>query len=367
MSIVFRYLAREIGAATLLLLLALLALFSLFDLIRELGDLGKGSYTLPRVLMYVGLSLPGHVVSIFPVAALLGTLFAVSRLSTQSELNVLRSSGLSLTRLAGIATVIGVVFSVFVFVFGELVTPAADDAARKLRVAAANTNVVGQHFRSGFWAKDERAFVNILNVTTDSELLDVRIFEFDPAFKLQTITFARSAKFQGDGVWALKWVERTTFASEVVKIEKFADSTWKSALTPGLLSALRVQPHQMSLVNLYAYVSHQRENKLSTARYELAFWNKLLQPVSVVVMMLLGIPFAIQSSRAGGVGGKLMLGIMIGIAGYFVNQLVAHLTVLNEWPPLAASLFPLCLFFLVAAGLILGKEYAARMRRLVGS
>lgn len=74
MSILFRYLAREIFMATLLLLVALLALFALFDLIRELGELGKGSYSLSRVLTYVTLSQPSHIAVIFPIAALMGTL-----------------------------------------------------------------------------------------------------------------------------------------------------------------------------------------------------------------------------------------------------------------------------------------------------
>lgn len=365
MNILFRYLVQEIAAATMLLLLALLALFGLFDLIRELGDLGKGSYGLMRVLTYVALSLPGHVMVIFPVAALLGTLFAVSRLSTQSELNVMRTSGLSLTKLAGLAAVIGLIFSIIVFVFGEVITPVADEAARKIRIAAVNTNVVGQQFRSGFWVKDDRSFVNILNVTTESELLDMRIFDFDREFRLQSITSARHAKFDRDRQWILSHVQKTTFEQGRARIEKLPEAVWNSAMTPDLISALRIQPQQMSLLNLYAYVGHQRDNKQNSTRYELAFWNKLLQPVSVVVMMLLGLPFAIRSTRLGGVGARLMIGIMIGIGGYFLNQLVAHLTVLNEWPPLLGAVAPLLVLFGVAAALLAQKEYAARWHRLV--
>ena len=50
MTLLFRYLAKEIVLATLLVLTALLALFALFDLIRELGEMGKGSYNLGQIL-----------------------------------------------------------------------------------------------------------------------------------------------------------------------------------------------------------------------------------------------------------------------------------------------------------------------------
>ena len=58
--------------------MALLALFALFDFINEIDSLGKGNYPLATVLLYVALKQPSHVVVIFPVAALMGTLFAVT-------------------------------------------------------------------------------------------------------------------------------------------------------------------------------------------------------------------------------------------------------------------------------------------------
>ena len=42
MNVLRRYLAREIYAATLLVLVAFLMLFAFFDLINELNYLGKG-------------------------------------------------------------------------------------------------------------------------------------------------------------------------------------------------------------------------------------------------------------------------------------------------------------------------------------
>ena len=111
MTILFRYLAKEIFFATLLVLVALLALFGVFDLIRELGDVGKGTYTLGQIVTYVLLSLPSHVYVIFPMAALIGTLFALSRLSSQSELTVMRMSGLSIAKLSLFTAFVGLGFA----------------------------------------------------------------------------------------------------------------------------------------------------------------------------------------------------------------------------------------------------------------
>src|ERR671936_835681 len=73
---------------------ALLALFAFFDLIHELGDVGRGDYTISRALLFVTLHLPSRLYERFPVAALIGTLFAVGQLVANSEYTVMRASGM---------------------------------------------------------------------------------------------------------------------------------------------------------------------------------------------------------------------------------------------------------------------------------
>src|SRR5688572_33201772 len=96
----FRYFAKEILSASFFVLGALLALFAFFDMIRELDDLGRGNYRLTAMLGYVSLLVPSHAYVLLPAAGLIGTLFALARMSENSEITVMRSSGLSLVQLA---------------------------------------------------------------------------------------------------------------------------------------------------------------------------------------------------------------------------------------------------------------------------
>jgi lipopolysaccharide export system permease protein len=370
MSTLFRYLAREIFVSSALLLLALLALFALFDLINELGDLGRGQYSLARVLVYVTLSQPSHVVVIFPLAALLGTLLAISRMSVHSELTVMRASGLSLKRLAGYAVIIGLTFSALMFLFGEFVAPMAEEAAKQVKNAA-TSKVVAKRFRSGFWVKDDLSFMNIQSVTPENELQDIRIYEFDTRHRLVAIRLAKRAVYDaglstnaanGKDQWILSNVETTVFDGARARIERRTTDTWASAMKPDLMAALRVKPYEMSLGNLSSYIDHLRDNKQSSTQYEWAFWSKLFQPAAVIIMMLLAIPFAVNSHRAGGVGAKLLLGVCIGMAFYFLSQLSSHLTVVYNWPPLVSAAAPALLFFVVAVTLLMLKESPLRVR-----
>ena len=150
------------------------------------------------------------------------------------------------------------------------------------------------------------------------------------------------------------------------RIDRLDIAYWNSAMTPELLAVLRVKPDEMSLLNLNSYIEHLRDNKQNSTRYQLAFWAKLFQPLAVIIMMLTAIPFAIQAQRASGVGGKLLLGITIGLGFYFLNQLASHMAVLNDWPPFLTVTIPLLLFLGIAVALLAWKEYATRLPQLIG-
>ena len=73
-----RYVGRDVLFATLTIFAALLSLFAFFDLINELSDVGKDGYTISSAMLYVALHLPSRIYELFPVAALIGTLFAIA-------------------------------------------------------------------------------------------------------------------------------------------------------------------------------------------------------------------------------------------------------------------------------------------------
>jgi lipopolysaccharide export system permease protein len=350
-----RYFTREILASSLLVLAALLALFGFFDLIRELDDLGRGNYRLNSMLAYVALTLPSHAYVLLPAAGLIGTLFAIARMSEHSEITVMRSSGLSLAQLALHVGAAGLVVALATLVFGELVTPFTEEAAKGLRLKATQS-IVAREFRSGFWVKDDRSFVNIQDVTPDTALLNLRIYEFDPAFRLTAISRADKGTYVGPNKWELTNVELTRFEGDRAVLQRIPQATWTSVLTPDILSVLKIVPERMSALNLRAYIEHLRENRQKATRYEIAFWSKFFSPAAAIVMMILAIPFALQSARAGGVGAKIVMGIVIGLAFNFAGRLFSHVGLLNDWPALFSAGAPAAIAALVAAAMLVRAE-----------
>lgn len=358
MRILTRYLAREVALATALVLVALAMLFGFFDLIHELGDLGKGSYRLGNILTYVALNMPANVYSLFPVAALIGTLFALSRLASHSELTVMRVSGLSLAAIARALMVVGSGFVLLTLVFGELITPVAERYAQEMKIRATES-LIGQEFRSGIWVKDEGSFVNVKEVHLngpDARLVDVKIYEFDTANRLRAISLAKRGSYLGANRWRLEDVQQTLFSDAGTTLKRLPELIWKSVLKPDILSVLLVVPEQMSAVNLWTYIQHLRDNAQKSTRYEIAIWTKLVYPMAVLVMMLLAVPFSVTQPRGGGIGARLFIGILVGLGFNLVNRLFSSLGQLNGLSPFVSAWVPTLLFFTLALSMLVWAE-----------
>src|SRR5690606_9488236 len=222
-------------------LVGFLALFAFFDVVNELKDLGRGNYGLREVFLYVLLSLPTHAYELFPIVVLIGTLYVLSHLASNSEYTVMRASGLSPARTAGSLARLGLVFFLATFIIGEWVAPRAEEAAQKVRLRAMGS-LIGDQMSSGLWFKDERSFINVREARQANRLEGVRIYDFDARERLRSATAAAQAEYKGDGVWHLTEVAQTRFSEEGPRVSRYKSLEWRSAVSPDLLDALLVKP-----------------------------------------------------------------------------------------------------------------------------
>jgi lipopolysaccharide export system permease protein len=350
MSILFRYVSREILAASALAALALTGMFSFFDFIHELSENHAETYTPLLASLFVLLNIPGRLNELIPVAVLVGGLFAWNRLALSSEFSVMRTGGLSALRLVAWMVSVGLLVGGLALLLGEYVTPPAERAAQQLKLRA-TSGVVAKEFQTGVWAKDGTTFINIREMRPDASLVDVRLYAFDERFQLRSLRRAESAEWR-DGNWMLRQVTETRLAVGGTQTLRLKDQIWVSAVTPDLLAVLMVSPQRMSMTTLYSYIRHLTQNRQDAQRYLIAFWNKVTYPLAAPVMLLLALAFAYRPPRVGGAGGRMLLGILLGLGFHLANRLTSQFAQLQDWPaPLSAAL-PILAFGLAAGAAI---------------
>jgi lipopolysaccharide export system permease protein len=341
------YIGRTILNHVLMVMAVLLGLFTFVSFIDELQDMGTGRYDLLEVVRFLVLTIPQRIYELFPMAALLGTISGLSTMAVDSELIIMRASGVSLLRITGSVLKVGAVFVVVSVLIGEFVTPTAETMAQRGRAEALRQSVK-QHTDYGLWMRDQTTFISVGEVLPDLSLLNLRIFEFDNDRQLRSAVAAISAKFDEDR-WLLTDVRQSLFEEDgSVRPVHVENAYWNSALTTEILSVFLVKPEQMSAWHLLRYIEHLHENAQETAPYELAFWNKLFQPFATAIMVVLAIPFVFRLQRGGGFGHRLFIGILLGLAFYLISKGFGYVVLVYGIPPIVGAVTPLIAFLMVA-------------------
>lgn len=349
-----RYLAREIYYSIALVFAALLMLYTFMNFIEELSDLGRGAYNLKYLLLFIGLLIPTHIYELFPLAVLIGAVFALVQMASNSELTIYRSSGASLVQMVVALLKIGLPMVLLCIFVGEWIAPASEHFAQKIRLKAQNSQINLKEFRSGVWVKDGQNFVNVRNVLPDATLLNISIYEFDAKRHLTGITLADSASIIGENRWELHTVKQTLFADQGASINNQSSFEWNTAISPNIFNVLLMLPEKMSAYDLFQYSHHLAENHQKTGRYEIAMWNKIVYPVAVWIMLLLALPFAALHRRQSGVSGKIFAGIALGLCFHFIGKLFSSLGAINDWSSFWSATL-ISWLFLVGAMTLLWK------------
>ncbi|MEQ3640561.1 MAG: LPS export ABC transporter permease LptG [Alteromonas sp.] len=346
------YVARTLLGTVTVTLSVLIGLSALIKFVEQLRKIGEGDYDMLVAFLYVILSLPRDLEQFFPMATLLGGLIGMGVLASNSELVVMQAAGLSRWNIINSAMKSTLVMILVVMAVGEWVTPVSETKAKQIRTEAISG---GSLFSSDklVWAKDGERFVSIGQVLSQDALKDIRIYTFNPDLSLQSISYANSGAFDDDGWW-LNNVDVTSFTEQQITSESFERKRWNSTLTPDKLGIVAVKPEALSITGLVDYVNYLESNDQDPARYELALWRKILQPVSVGVMLLMALSFIFGPLRSVTMGARVIMGVLTGFGFFILNEVFGPVSLVYQLPPFLGAILP-SLLFAAVAGIMLRR------------
>lgn len=347
MIVLSGYIVKEVLKGSAVAVILLLTLFNLFTFSDELKDIGTGSYQLKEILLYIALTSPRVFYELIPSAALLGSLFVVGAMGNNREIVAMRAAGASIfwiIKSVMLAGLILVLISVFV---GEFIAPEAERTAQLIRTKAQKEKVVLNH-GAGLWLREGNSYINVRQIEGKGQLVNIYIYEFDPQGHLVLVSQVEKATFLENKLWQLKGITQTEVSSVQIFAKKKEEMTWKTSIDPDLLNVVVVKSENMSLYDLYMYISFLKDNSQKTQTFELAFWSRLINPLVTFVMLMVSIPFVISVRRGVGTGGRMMLGVVIGMSFNIFDKIAGHLGLVYEFNPMLMAILPSLLVFLGA-------------------
>ncbi|HLF66338.1 MAG TPA: LPS export ABC transporter permease LptG [Gammaproteobacteria bacterium] len=349
------YISKTLFLTTIPIILLILGVDFLFGLVHELGGVGQGGYTSWNALVYVAMTLPRRLYELFPMTSLVGVLLGLGLLASHSELIVMRASGVSVLRITSFVFQFALVIALFMALIGEYVAPRAEYWAENYKVEARSQ---GQALLTvqGLWVREGNHFIHIAKLQPDGHLVGVTDYALTDAFKLSSITHMQEAAQNGEQ-WQLHDLKRSHISPDKVTTEYEANATRSQLLDPQILTIAFLPPEDLSLRGLYQYAQYMQANGLDNKLYLLNFWKKALQPLAVIVMMLLSVPFIFGPLRQASMGLRLLAGILTGFSFYVISEIFGPLAMVYHLPPFVAALSPILIFGLLGFMLGTRKNY----------
>ncbi|GJJ81279.1 lipopolysaccharide export system permease LptG [Pasteurella canis] len=354
MNTLDRYLGKSILGAIFATLVMLVGLSAIIKFVEQFRSVGKGTYDILQAILYTVLTIPKDIETFFPMAALLGALIALGNLASRSELVVMQASGFSRLQIGFAVMKTALPLVILTMLIGEWGIPQTEQFARDMRSKAISGGSL-LSVKNGIWAKDGNDFIYIKRITDDIELSDVYIYSFADNRQLKRVKHANSASYQ-DGKWILTQLNESEILDDEIKTINQLNTEWQTSLTPDKLGIASLRPTSLSITGLSNYIAFLKETGQESKKFELTYWRKLFQPLSVGVMMMLALSFIFGPLRSVTAGARIVTGICFGFLFYVVNEIFGPLSLVYNVTPLAGALMPSILFLLITWWLLSRKR-----------
>lgn len=352
MKILDRYLGRSFLRSWLSVNLVLAGLLSFLELARQLDHIGEGRYRLTDALFYVALTLPGRMLDLAPTSALLGSMVALGLLAKNLELLALRVSGISIQRV-GWAFARPAVLTLLALLLGaQFIIPSLEQTAWTLRETALTESGTLLP-RGGFWTRDERRFIN-LRIARDDGIQAADIYEFDDRGRLTGSIHARETHIGTEGNWALSDVKQKVISERGGLSREMPQLILPDLLTREQAAALALPPQTLSISELFNMIANLQRRGQNAGRYRLTLWQKLNLPLMTAAMIMISLPFISGPARGTGLGWRIMTGTIIGVAFFFLNQILGYTGLILQISPVWTTVLPG--LGLLAAGVFLTRK-----------
>lgn len=331
------YIGKSVLVAILAVLGIILGLASLFAFIDEMGDV-TDTYTLMDAGNFVLLTAPRRLYDMLPMAALIGCLIGLGSLASSSELTIMRAAGVSIGRIVWAVMKPMLVLMLAGILIGEYLAPVTENKAQAER-SLAQGGGEAQSSKRGMWHRQGDEFVHINSVQPNGLLYGVTRYRFDNERHMQTSSFARRAQYKDDH-WLLSDVTTTYFRGDHTEVVKTPEERWDVSVTPQLLNTVVVAPESLSITGLWDYIHYLSDQGLNNARYWLAFWTKVLQPMVTAALVLMAISFIFGPLRSVTLGQRVFTGVLVGFVFRIAQDLLGPSSQVFGFPPLLAVVLP---------------------------
>jgi lipopolysaccharide export system permease protein len=272
-----------------------ISIYLVIDFLEKISRFSTAQAELKYVALFFIYEIPEIGAQVTPLAVLMATLLTLGGLSRSSEINAMRSCGISLKRITIPILSIAFVISFATLFANEVLTPACYERTQFIQQVLIEKKSPNVFFRQqNIWFKEENSILQARLFDPGTRTLTgITLWELGTSMQPTRRIEARQATF-GDNRWLLRDVVVRVFENgNVVRTDKYTDLPVPLGLRIADLKVLEKGTDNMGITALWRYCKKLQKAGYDSTRYLAQMHSRLSLPFASLVMAFLGIPFAL--------------------------------------------------------------------------
>ena len=358
-NILDRYILRGFSKILILVLISVMALFIIGEYTEMARDAQENNAAASTILQYFRFQIFPILNWTLPISVLVSTLVTFGIMSKNNEVTAIKSTGVSLFRVAAPVIFVAAIISLLAYLILDFVLPYANQRANQLKRRIEGKTAITSSQQKLWYLGKERYIINFLAYDTDAKrLTQVQVFEFHPSeFRLTRRVYATSATWNGQA-WAFEngWIRSFTDDGESTLTEIKEPMALFYSETPEDFASEVTPPDQMTYAQLRRYIRTLRDSGYAADELSVKLYGKTSWPVISIVMALIALPFAFKIGPRGGALYGIGLALVLGIVYWAVYMVFTKFGEVGNLPPLLSAWSANILFALAAVYMFLHVE-----------
>jgi len=360
MKIRDRYIAKTLLSFTIIVLVVWTSIYSFFNFLAELNTVGKDGYTILSALTYIILQLPEVAYKQASPIILLGCILGMGHLATTGQLLIFRVSGASILKITQLTLKNSLIFVLFFICIGEFLAPISSNLAKSSKSNAMG-NLSASINPNGFWIRDGDNFINVRRNIDGTLFSGITVIEVNSLNKIERVIKSENAIFDGDsldmsGTEIFSIDESSSFNRISLKERNSYDKT--VSFDQDLIDSLEKEPEDLSTWTLIKQIRFLSDNKLRSGVFEVELYKRLIQPITLISMILLAMLFIFGSSRDVTLGRKIFFGVALGLSFEMLSRVASAMALGLDFSPFLSSILPSIVIMFIAVILLLKKSFS---------
>jgi len=308
MKIIDFYIAKQVIKSSLLTLLVFVLIFAFFHFLEELDN----HYPISAKLEYLIYALPKIADTVLVFSFFIGTVIALGMLTENKENHIFVTGTLSLRQIIFKSIFFSISVSIILLVVSEIFTPNFTSKSIEIKALASNQHVINSN--KNIWIKKGSTFINISEAVSEKKLNKLTEFEFDDEMRLIKIQTSKVGIIKDDSLEL-----QQTFSVNLENINGFDAlspeyrNTKESSLQLTEFNSFSKKVSTMNLLDLFSFFFDAKENNLNYNEYINEIFSRLLKPLNLLALLLLGLPLVINLDRTASLSKLIFIGVSLAL------------------------------------------------------